>query len=89
MASTFFEVDRAPDRGVGVLELLTGADQLDVSHTGDEHRDETLPYLVPGTEVGQCRVEVVAMVEVDDERPTHGHFSGASDSPSMISKPSR
>jgi len=65
------EVDGAPDRRVGNLELLAGADELDVSHAGDEHRDEALPYVVLSAELGERGVEGVAVVEVDGESLTN------------------
>jgi hypothetical protein len=48
---------------------------LDLTHARDEHRDEALPHPVLGAEFGQSRVEVVAVVEVNDKRPPLGHFS--------------
>jgi hypothetical protein len=45
------EVAGAPNRGVGIVEVFAGADELDVSHADYEHRDEALPYVVLGTEL--------------------------------------
>jgi hypothetical protein len=71
------QMDVAPDGGVGVLQLFACSDKLNVPHSGDEHRNESLPHLAGQAEFGQRCVEIVAVVEMDCKGSSHGEFGSA------------
>jgi hypothetical protein len=68
------QVDLGPHRGLGVIELVAGTDDLDLTEARDEAGDVALAHAVLLTELGQSGEEVVAVVEGDGEAAAEGQF---------------
>ncbi|GAA3457998.1 hypothetical protein GCM10018963_00110 [Saccharothrix longispora] len=73
------EVDLGPDRRLGVVQLLAGADDVDFAEASYEARDVGVADMVLCAEVGQGGEEVVAVVEGDAEAAAEGQFVAADD----------
>jgi hypothetical protein len=68
-ASALVRWDLGPDGGVGVVELVAGADDVGLGERRDEHRDVAGPDLVGGAELLQRGEEPLTGVEPEPERP--------------------
>jgi hypothetical protein len=68
------QVERRPDRCLGVVEFLAGSDDLDLAESGDEGRDVPVAHVVLLAELAQRGEEVLAVVEGDPETAAQGEL---------------